>query len=464
MIRNIIRLFSTWFPQGEGLKERKYGLAVWLILGVLILYPLAFNSTFKPLDRSDILTPQFSLNSRYILGVHYIFQSIATSAVQDGKSSNTVIDYHELIRDIDLSRSSDTDKVALAILMAEIIGKSKALDYLQKLDKSAGQNTRLQQGIRQLRAIFEKQNWQPNQAEQAYLKQRYSWLGELAIAQGMPGLEENRSRISKKSATSVTLLFSLILFLILVILATIISDLIAVFRKPKGAVFFKLNQLGPQFDYRRIVLLESIVLYMGLMALASYAMILSRFLGFMLYFSSIGAITWPLFRGFKLRELKNILGLSIGKGIFEEIISGIKTYIRCIPILFVGISITMLLIKVFGTVPEHPIIYQFENKAISQLIKWAFIACIFAPITEELIFRGLFYHYFRQKYAFWISTFTISFIFALIHPQGIIAVPAIMAISITLSIMRELRISIIASISGHMFNNTLITGFMIIMF
>jgi len=71
------------------------------------------------------------------------------------------------------------------------------------------------------------------------------------------------------------------------------------------------------------------------------------------------------------------------------------------------------------------------------------------------MFRGVLLHHLRQRWPFLVSAPIVSFIFAMLHPQGWIAVPALVAIAMVLAGLREWRGSLIAPMAAHGFNNFL---------
>jgi len=88
------------------------------------------------------------------------------------------------------------------------------------------------------------------------------------------------------------------------------------------------------------------------------------------------------------------------------------------------------------------------------------LACLIAPIIEETVFRGILYRHLREGTAKWRTGTSIAFsvgfnglIFAVIHPQGLIAAPALMAVASGLSLAREWRGSLLAPITMHATNN-----------
>ena len=91
-----------------------------------------------------------------------------------------------------------------------------------------------------------------------------------------------------------------------------------------------------------------------------------------------------------------------------------------------------------------------------------FVASIAAPIVEETMFRvccigtyasrrgvGRFPKFRRQRVV-------VSFVFAVIHPQGLIAVPLLMALAGGFTIMREWRGSLISCMVAHGLSNAVV--------
>lgn len=463
MIKQIMKSFFFWLPTGTSLEGKKYSVIVWLVLGGVIFYAISQGNISRSIVRQNILTPQFNLVSKYSIGINHLLSSFENSGEESATSLNEI--NNNLFEDARTSISSDFDKIGLAIFISEIYSKKSALEYLNSLKIESRPGSWLGQEVQFIEPAFNtSQIWQPNPDDQHYIKQKYHWLGELLLSQGQPGLKEVRNRIYERSSNTVVLMIFMVFFAGLVILVRIIIDSIKYLKVPPTIANFNVNQQGPQKIKGRVVLLETVVLFLLFVLISSYVMRFNSYLGLFLYFSSLSTIAWPLFRGINIRELKNILGLSYGEGLFQEIAFGIRVYIRCIPLLIMGLILTSFLVRIFGEIPAHPIIYQFEQGGFLRLSKWIFIACFFAPVVEELIFRGVFFHYLRQQYSFWISAAVSSLIFAMIHPQGYTAIPVIMAISISFSIQRELRKSIVAPITAHIINNSIVAILLLILF
>jgi hypothetical protein len=97
------------------------------------------------------------------------------------------------------------------------------------------------------------------------------------------------------------------------------------------------------------------------------------------------------------------------------------------------------------------------------------LATIAAPVVEETMFRGVLYRQLRSSsknvtFAFSVSVSVLvtSFIFAAIHPQGLVVIPALMGIAIGMNLLREWRGTLLPSMIVHGVSNGLVTTMMLI--
>lgn len=185
------------------------------------------------------------------------------------------------------------------------------------------------------------------------------------------------------------------------------------------------------------------------------------------FFLSLLALVWPVLRGYSFNRVCSDIGLVRGRfGL--EILAGIVTYAAAIPLLLVGAIcfavLSVLYSLVFGAPPEpsHPIQDSFGTGATGIVLIYL-LACVAAPIVEETMFRGVLYRYLRDLsrrwmwfWSFLVSALISSFIFAVIHPQGILFVPVLGALAVAFCIGREWRGSLIAPMVAHGLSNSVI--------
>ena len=98
-------------------------------------------------------------------------------------------------------------------------------------------------------------------------------------------------------------------------------------------------------------------------------------------------------------------------------------------------------------------------------IFFVFLAtCVAAPVVEETMFRGVLFRHLRDLTASWklwgsvvFSAIVNGLIFALIHPQGLVAVPVLTTLAIGFTLARQWRGSLLAPMTMHAIHNFLIT-------
>jgi membrane protease YdiL (CAAX protease family) len=93
-----------------------------------------------------------------------------------------------------------------------------------------------------------------------------------------------------------------------------------------------------------------------------------------------------------------------------------------------------------------------------------------APLVEETMFRGALYRHLREASAGWgrvssvvVSTFLSSFLFAVIHPQGWLAVPVLGGLAAVFALAREWRQSLVPPMVAHAVNNGITTLVLLMM-
>lgn len=189
---------------------------------------------------------------------------------------------------------------------------------------------------------------------------------------------------------------------------------------------------------------------------------------------SLGAVVWPTMRGVPWRQVCQDIGLFPGKKPLVEVLWGVVCYVSNVPVVIIGLLVTLALLSLYsafagtGTgmeptlTPAHPVIEWISDAGWSGRFYIFLLACVIAPVIEETVFRGILYRHLRESTARWrtgasvaFSTALNCFIFAVIHPQGLIAAPALMGVATGLSLAREWRGSLLAPIAMHATNNGL---------
>jgi len=165
-----------------------------------------------------------------------------------------------------------------------------------------------------------------------------------------------------------------------------------------------------------------------------------------------------------------------------EPLLGLGCYALALPMLLVGVVLFLVLTKLrdrlgwgpdeFGpsNAPGHPIVFWVGQAGWWVWLEVLFLASVVAPIVEETMFRGVLYRHLRAAtFGWWpalsvlFSAVVVSFLFAVIHPQGLLAVPLLMSLALAFTLMREWRGTLLPSMIAHGINNAVATLLLFVM-
>ena len=326
-----------------------------------------------------------------------------------------------------------------------------------------------------------------SKTQEETLSASLGWFGTLLFAD-----EAERESIEETEAAKVVVvglgglgivLFGLIGFGFLLYFAT---------KAMSGTLKSRLNAINSRQGIYAEVFLLWLVLFLVLMTTAGIISmtdavkeqpILGIIITLCAFFGSLVAVAWALVRGISWAEVKDDIGLHTGTGVIREAFWGILGYGMTLPLMLVGILCTLLLVAIqtmlismgdgdpfHGTAGgSHPIIVEVANGGIGMKIGLLLLAAVAAPVVEEIMFRGVLYRQLRMSSS-WMSHFIgvvfsiglTSFVFAAIHPQGWIGIPALMSIAVGMNMLREYRGSLIAPMVIHATSNGIVMTMMMI--
>ncbi len=300
--------------------------------------------------------------------------------------------------------------------------------------------------------------------EREELREEVGWFADLA--DGSDGeASEKADSIRLRSTGIIMLIFSCFLAALFVVLAGggFLLFIARTQRVTGEALRFRSQGLP------RGVMLEVFALYLGMMAFGEAASIWIHpsfsIAGYGL--SIVVPLIWPVVRGIAWKDFLRSMGFHRGEGILKEIGCGIIGYSGVLAIATMGLFLTwaiMLIAGVFAGDPSgvaaepvspepHPIIGWMFSGSVVERILCLLLASVLAPLLEEFFFRGALHRYLRGRLGFFLSALITGLIFAGLHPQGWIAIPALCAIGIGFSLLREWRDSLIAPMVAHSINN-----------
>lgn len=189
-------------------------------------------------------------------------------------------------------------------------------------------------------------------------------------------------------------------------------------------------------------------------------------LSILAFFLSLVVLLYPRVRGISGEDLRELIGLHKGRGLLREAGAGVLCYLAAVPLLAAGMIVFMILTAIrtalfgVGESPSHPAVEMLSGAGALDILLLFLLASVAAPIVEEIVFRGVLYGHLRgvvkpplRFASFLVAAVASSAIFAAIHPQGVLFVPALGGLAVGFCLFREMRGSLVAPIVAHGINN-----------
>lgn len=305
---------------------------------------------------------------------------------------------------------------------------------------------------------------------------RYGVLGQAALAYGLDDNDPMREPIVNGFVGIALLLF---FAMIVVVLATIAGFVLLIF----GAVQFSVGKMKFRFQPPApggSVFLETYGLFVAGFAVLSIGLFVlsAKFnpalaaLALPLQWVLLLVPLWAILRGMKVHEWKDAIGFHRGEGLFKEIGCGFIAYLASIPVFLIGIVITLLIVIAQGMmaqaqgeppeVVENPVFKLLSDSGPIAIFLVFTLATVWAPLTEELIFRGALHRHMCGRLHWVLAAFLTAILFAYMHSYGPLMVAPLIALGFMFALMRQWRGSLIAPITAHFIHNASLVGFMIV--
>ncbi|MDB5293117.1 MAG: putative rane associated protease [Phycisphaerales bacterium] len=383
------------------------------------------------------------LTSRYAVGIHSMFPSIA------GANAKTLADQ------VEKAAVTTVDKLREVPVVGELEGAKAALRKLDALPKSVD-NPDFREDAQTLRLLYsDGVSAVPEDRAQA-LVAREGWFGHLALGYGQGASDPHRRVALAAAKRTVITLWSalgLVFGTFLVGLVLLIIALVLLVERRVALAYRPTTEDTQPF-------LEAFAIYVGGYVGLSLALrflhpggihFYPAYLLLLMLLPPVAGAFWPRLRGVPPASWRYGLGWHAGRGVLREIGAGIGGYIAGVPVVILGGIITLVLTAKTGAKASHPIVN--ESGGVSKAIELYFLACVYAPLVEETMFRGALFHRLRSRWSWLFSTAVVSILFAAMHPQGWAGVPVLASIAIVLAAIREWRGTILASATAHALNN-----------
>lgn len=383
-------------------------------------------------------------------------------------------------RETEAERAADADGVADAAGGEGKRGEEDAEAEAAQRAEYAAWNAEIRRDALALVALYEGRRDALGADDASRLVDRHGWFGRLALTWGAPDADPDRRAFA---ADGVRVLVGVVVMFGILgagIVAGFVLFVLGAVRFMTGRMRMRMMETArlPSWDVPATPLLtEAFALFLvGMLVVGQVSAALAPMLGenirFVLIWLLLGVVLWPLAFGESWLVVRAQLGWHAGRGPAREVLAGIGGYLAGLPIVGVGIGVTLMLMFVRALLVgdeeaagpiTHPI-QEMLGGGVWRTVLMYSLACLWAPIVEETVFRGALYAGVRQRVGVVLSVLTTAFVFAVIHPQGWFAVPALMSLAVVFALIREWRGSIIGPIVAHALNNGFVITLLILVF
>jgi membrane protease YdiL (CAAX protease family) len=463
-------------------RPRGHPILAWIVIVLVCLLPVLateIRPARREVDQERVSLVFTSLYARYLVGMADLFGDKKAAAAQIEA----------------LNRGPVEERWAFIALVGELRGAEQALEKLDEFDREITAQHKdldttdraIEQALRRLYRVFARDQVDApsvDASECELLLQRLGWFGELALAPaGDPESPARQAVLRAARQTFIVILGGTVRF-VLVCLAGLMGLLVFIPLLFAGQLRGGLHvPSGHGAIYAETFALY-LLLFLGLSLGAAWltAGSDSLLVSGVVMLLSLAVLAWPVLRGISWTEVRQDIGLVKGRRPAWEPIIGVGCYAMALPMLVVGLIATLLLLThqtglsagsnpahdfTPSPSPIHPIIGYLIQPGWRLRLEAFFVACIVAPIVEETMFRGVLYRHLRDTsvrlgsvMSVIVSATIVSFLFAAIHPQGPLAIPALMALAYGLTLAREWRVTLVPGMVAHGINNGLLLLFL----
>jgi len=383
----------------------------------------------------------------------------------------------QLHSELDKNITSLEDRVTVAMVLGELDGPDAALEELSDIRAEAERaralkpsadkpdpNAELLRDIADLNTVYLAGSGSLDDLAASRLRGRYGYFGKLALTHDLTDADPE---FTKLRGGGLAILFGLLGFGALIVLAFLAGSVLLILGLIRYIPRWELARFEPPAPGGS-VMLETYALFVGaFFALAITGTVVSALRPELaiwtlpVQFSMMALVLWPLLRGMPLKRWREAVGLVAPRGLLREIGFGVLAYLAAVPLFIAGTIVTLILVLLQellsgGGDPEPPandIIDLIGGASWVTIALFALLATVWAPITEELIFRGALYRHLRGRLHWVLAALLSACLFAGMHSYPVVMLTPLIVLGFMFAMMREIRGSIIASITAHFIHN-----------
>jgi membrane protease YdiL (CAAX protease family) len=438
-----------------------------LVAGIVVRNALAPRDFGEGSGGETLSSALLQVQGRYYVGAADLFPSTREQLARQVKS---------------LDSGPPAQRLRLAIVMGELAGPTDAREQLNKIEVTPGSPEAAQRQL--LNLLYE--NYEEDRfgapslddQQREQLHQQLGWFGDLALASpGQPDSEARAAVLQPAHQTAVVLLVVGGAFLVLLVVGFTVLVLFVVLLF-SGALRSGISANSHHGGIYAETFAVWLLLFLGLSFGSAWLPVHHQevLLAGVASLLSLTALAWPVLRGTPWRQVRQDIGLTAGPYPVLEPLAGVGAYLMALPLVVVGALLMYLLLFIREALrsghwpqhlqqedmPSHPIVQVLVHGDGWVWLQILLVASVLAPLVEETMFRGVLYRHLRDLTGRWgrlasilLSALWVSFIFAVIHPQGWAGVPVLMGLAFSFALVREWRGSLLPAMVAHGLNNTL---------
>jgi membrane protease YdiL (CAAX protease family) len=468
------------------------------VVGVLVLVPLVifFQQFLRDQSGTTITTPlpeiarneraidpgvgELVVTSKLFVKMMYLRHDIESSqpavhgpkgtAPYDGAAMEDdpeeVDTPSDMVGELDQMAHSRVDRLRVALVAGELLGADAALDRLLKLKEEAEPGGELEGDLAWFVPWYKgivdgkPQTLTPD-AQQA-LRGRHGWFAEIALTLGNHPSDAVRWHAVSGGKRIIAFITSIELLGVVLGLGGIGVAITLIAKYSRGTIAWQLERPNiPEGIYLEMfavfclgfmLLLATSVFVLG--RSDTWAIILQETLQW-----SLGlAVFWPILRGVAWSDWRADLGLTLGQGLFREIGAGVLGYLAGIPLTIIAAIVANLIESVVVGKQEaptagFPMFEQPDGASWAGAIIGTLGAIMWAPVLEEIFFRGAFYQFLRPRVGWGLSILISAGVFGFYHPYSLAGLLQVSFAGVMFALLREWRSSLIAPMTAHFLHN-----------
>lgn len=434
---------------------RTWELGIWLALVALVAMILLLNQLTPPsnlLEADSAGSVELRIQARYVLGADALLKELGA-----GQPAG------ELQEQLRQAVQTPAAGVCIVPVIAELSGFDAALQEIDRLRSRGDLADDEAADLNLLQQIYSRSPKPLDPEARAAFASRRDFFADLALSHVEGAEASRREALLAAAKRTAAVLMALVAGVGAATLAGFLLLGVAGFLLRQGSLrsgYLRTAGDGP--PARRLPFFETLIVFivatlvLGLLGgLLQQVLELKATWVLLVNMLALPVVVWPMVRGASDEELRGACGWHPGAGFWREVASGLVGYAAGAPVLVLALGVSVLLANWLGTQPTHPLVEEVAGAGWGEIAVIFLLASVWAPLVEESVFRGGFYHYLRGRLGILAAAFVSSFFFAVIHPQGIVGVPPLVALAMILALIREWRGSLIASVTVHAVHNTL---------